>query len=150
MSDRNLFVISLSDRPPGEFGTPFGRMRIPTVPLEYVWNRLPALIAENKVHQKSRETWEVLGHIQDSTCLIDLIEHDLFMYVDSSHTFRVFLEEYATIPERCPVCDAELDDLDADEQLQHIIDCRREQTRTRLRAIPATTGGALLSHNTLQ
>lgn len=150
MPDRNLFVISLSDRPLGVFGTPFGRMHIPTVPLEYVQARLSVLIAENKVHQKSRKTWEVLGHIQDSTCLIDLIEHEFFMYVDSLHTFRVFLEEYATIPERCPVCDTELDELDADEQLQHIIDCRRGQTQARLRVIPATTSCVLLSHNTLQ
>lgn len=150
MSDRNLFVISLSDRPTGIFRTSLGPVRIPTVPLEYVRERLDALIGENRVHQKELGTGDLLGYIQDSSGLIDLIDHALFLYVESSCTFKVFLEEYATMPEQCPVCDTELDDLDADEQLQHIIDCRREQTQTRVRAISATTSGALLSHNTLQ
>lgn len=133
MRKRNLFVVSRSDRPLGLYKTMVPEslpQLIPTVPLEYVQNKLGQLIGENPVHQKALRTGNVVGYIQDATAAIDIIAHSMFLYVETPLNFRQFLREYADIPDQCPVCEEEIEFLDPDERLAHIIKCKWVITRT--------------------
>lgn len=127
MSSTHCIVISLSNRPLG-----LSRMfpDLPVVPIEYLRDHLDLLIGENKVHRKELGTGELAGYIQDVRAALDVIEHFFFLYVETSLSYGAFLNEYAIIPEVCPVCQEGLDFLDSDERLEHIIRCRWNNTRS--------------------
>ncbi len=129
----NVFVISLSDRPMGRYRTACTQELpgdIPTVPLEYIRGNLPQLLAENRVHQKELRTGEVLGYIQDERAALDIIAHSMFLYVETSMSFREFLAAYAVIPDACPVCDEEIDYFNDEARLAHIVRCRWRGARS--------------------
>lgn len=132
MSKRNLFIISISDRPLGTYriGTSSSAVRIPTVPLEFVQKKLDQLIGENPVYQRDARSGILSGYIQDALAALDIIKHAMFLYVESPLNFRGFLSEYGTVPDQCPVCHDEIEFLDADERLEHIIQCKWLITRS--------------------
>lgn len=128
----NLFVISKSDRPLGLYRLIADQkpVSIATIPLECVQNTLDLIIAENRVHQKDLGSGTVVGYIQDGATALGIIEHALFLYVETSLSFAAFLVEYADVAEDCPACHESIDYLDPHERLEHIIRCKWRATRT--------------------
>lgn len=138
MSADNLFVISKSDRPVGLYRLTAAQelpIVISTVPLECVQAKLDRIIAENRVHQKDLGSGNVLGYIQDGIAALDIIEHALFLYVETPMTFSEFLLRYGDVAEMCPACHEEIEYLDPHERLEHIIRCKWKHTRTVLASI---------------
>lgn len=127
MPKRNLIVISLSDAPLGLHRISEETPNI--VPSECVWREIDRIVAEHSVCQKELGTRKVLGYIQDGIAALDIIEHALFLYVETTMSFRDFLSEYAVVPDTCPVCLDEIEFLDIDERLGHIIQCRWKNGR---------------------